>query len=151
MAERLAAHSGPVAAPVTYIATGLATDDDMARRIAAHRARRPPTWSTVEAGGGALTASLAATAGTVLVDSLGTWVAGHPGFVVDVDALCHALRTRSGDTVVVSDEAGMGVHPSTDAGRRFRDALGEVNRAVAEVSDRVLLAVAGRALDLERL
>jgi adenosyl cobinamide kinase/adenosyl cobinamide phosphate guanylyltransferase len=50
--------------------------------------------------------------------------------------------------VVVSDEVGLGVHPSTEVGRRFRDALGEVNQAVGAAADRCLLVVAGRVLDL---
>ena len=35
----------------------------------------------------------------------------------DADALCHALAHRDGDTVVVSEEVGLGVHPSTEVGR----------------------------------
>ena len=46
--------------------------------------------------------------------------------------------------MVVSEEVGLGVHPSTELGRRFRDALGDVNQAVAAVADEVLLVVAGR-------
>ena len=152
LAERLAA-AGPE--PVTYVATaGPASDDaDLAARIAAHRARRPPAWTTVEVDGDELVGALAASRGTVLVDSLTTWVAGAPGFVVNVDGLCRALAdpASASDTVVVSDEVGLGVHPSTDAGRRFRDALGLVNQAVADVADDVVLVVAGRALHLDRV
>jgi adenosylcobinamide kinase/adenosylcobinamide-phosphate guanylyltransferase len=144
IAEQLAARAAP---PVTYIATGVATDGDMAARIARHRARRPEAWRTVEAGG-ELAAVVASTPGTVLIDALGTWVAGVPGFGVDTAGLCAALTARAGATVVVSEEVGLGVHPSTDIGRQFRDALGEVNRAVADVSDDVLLVVAGRVLHL---
>ncbi len=68
----------------------------------------------------------------------------------DADALCHALAHRDGPTVVVSEEVGLGVHPSTEAGRAFRDVLGDVNRAVADVADEVLLVVAGRVLPLAR-
>jgi adenosyl cobinamide kinase/adenosyl cobinamide phosphate guanylyltransferase len=57
---------------------------------------------------------------------------------------------RTGDAVVVSEEVGLGVHPSSELGRHFRDALGDVNQAVAAVADRVLLVVAGRVLPLER-
>jgi adenosyl cobinamide kinase/adenosyl cobinamide phosphate guanylyltransferase len=145
---------------VTYVATGRATDADMAARIAAHRARRPAAWATVETGAGAGTGAdlptvLAGLAGHVLVDSLGTWVAADADLAPDAPGLCAALRTRAragaGDTVLVSEEVGLGVHPATEVGRRFADALGELNRAVAEVADRVLLVVAGRVLALDRV
>jgi adenosyl cobinamide kinase/adenosyl cobinamide phosphate guanylyltransferase len=140
--------------PVTYVATGQVTDADMADRIAAHRRRRPAGWATVEAGTD-LPAALAPLEGHVLVDSLGTWVAGHHDLAPDAAALCAALRSRaaggSGDTVVVSEEVGLGVHPPTEVGRRFADTLGELNRAVADQADRVLLVVAGRVLPLERV
>lgn len=144
-AERTAAAMEP---PVTYLATATVTDDDFARRVARHRARRPSEWSTVETGR-ALIPALGQARGTVLVDALGTWVAGHADFAVDVDGLCAALCGRGGDTVVVSEEVGLGVHPATEAGRRFCDALGRLNQEVAAVADEVVLVVAGRALRLE--
>jgi adenosyl cobinamide kinase/adenosyl cobinamide phosphate guanylyltransferase len=142
---------------VTYVATGRATDDDMAARIAAHQARRPAAWATVETGAGAgtdLPTVLAGLTGHVLVDSLGTWVAADADLAPDTPALCAALSARAragaGDTVLVSEEVGLGVHSPTEVGRRFADALGELNRAVADVADRVLLVVAGRVLPLDR-
>jgi adenosyl cobinamide kinase/adenosyl cobinamide phosphate guanylyltransferase len=135
--------------PVTYVATAEVSDPDMAARVTAHRARRPPGWRTLEVGRD-LGGPLGDLDGTVLVDALGTWVAGAPGFEVDGGALCRRLRRRVGDTVVVSDEVGLGVHPSTGSGRRFREALGSLNQAVAAVADDVVLVVAGRALHLDR-
>ncbi len=142
VAERLVAG---VAGPVTYVATGTETDADMAARIAAHRARRPAGWATVECGA-ELVGALRAVVGTALVDALGTWLAAVPAFAVDTAGLCQALLARHGDTVVVSEEVGMGVHPASVVGRQFRDALGELNQAVAAVADRTLLVVAGQVL-----
>ena len=146
LAERLVAR---LPMPITYVATGVASDPDIAARIAAHRARRPATWATAEPAD--LVAAVADVTGTLLVDALGAWVARADGFAVDVDGLLAALTGRTGDTVVVSDEVGLGVHPSTEAGRRFRDALGVLNGRVAEVAGDVLLVVAGRALPLDRV
>ncbi len=127
-------------------------DSDFAARVEAHRRRRPAGWRTVEAGPGLIGAleALGPEAGAVVVDSLGTWVATAPDFRVDGARLCAALTARTGPTVVVSEEVGLGVHPSTDVGVRFRDALGVLNRSVADVAGEVLLVVAGRALRLDR-
>lgn len=135
--------------PVTYVATATVADQDMERRVAAHRARRPPTWTTVEVRDGVeLPALVSRLGGGVIIDSLGTWVASTPDLDVDEHALAHALRTRVGPTVVVSDEVGLAVHPPTSVGRVFVDTLGRLNQAVAAVADRVLLVVAGRTLEL---
>lgn len=147
VAERLAStHPGPV----TYVATGTATDDAMAARIAAHRDRRPSSWATVEVDRD-LPGALAGVEGTALVDSLGTWLAHLDELACDPAPLCRTLRHRPGHTVVVSDEVGLSVHPATEVGRRFQDALGTLNRAVADEADQVLLVVAGRVLPLERM
>jgi adenosylcobinamide kinase/adenosylcobinamide-phosphate guanylyltransferase len=144
VAEGLAARLRP---PVTYVATGKALDDEMTARIAAHKLRRPPEWSTVEVEED-LVDVVGRLPGSLLIDALGTWVASVDGLKADGAALAAALAAREGDCVVVSDEVGLGVHPSSELGRRFRDVLGEVNRAVAGAADSVLLVVAGRTLEL---
>jgi adenosyl cobinamide kinase/adenosyl cobinamide phosphate guanylyltransferase len=146
VAESLAADT---ADRVTYVATGSPSDADMAARIAAHRARRPAGWATLEATTD-LPELLGAVDGPTVIDSLGSWVAAHPNLTPDVAGLCRALVGRAADTIVVSEEVGLGVHAPTEAGRRFADALGELNRAVAEVADEVLLVVAGWVLPLAR-
>lgn len=153
-------------APVTYLATAVAdpSDRDFARRIALHRQRRPLGWSTIEAGA-RLVEVLADTVGTALIDSLGTWVAARwesassgsassgsepdsADSLIPSERLCAILRERQGHTVLVSEEVGMGVHPSSPAGMRFRDVLGSLNQQVAAAADQVLLVVAGRILCL---
>ena len=149
VAEALVARLSP---PITYVATARVdpADQEFVARVDAHRHRRDPSWSSVEVPDADLAGRLRELAGSVLVDSLGTWVSSADGFRVDTDAVRAALVERDGDTILVSEEVGLGVHPSTDAGRRFRDALGDANRAVAAVADEVLLVVAGRVLPLER-
>ena len=60
--------------------------------------------------------------------------------------LLDALRRRSGLTVIVSEEVGLSVHPTTELGRRFVDAMGDLNQAVASLAHDVALVVAGRTL-----
>ncbi|MDP9823915.1 bifunctional adenosylcobinamide kinase/adenosylcobinamide-phosphate guanylyltransferase [Nocardioides massiliensis] len=148
---------------VAYVAPGpapTADDADWTARVAAHRARRPASWTTHETAD--LAGVLDAAPGPVLIDCLGTWVTAlvddadlweAPTEKVEVhvhtalDRLVRALRERD-DVVVVTNEVGWGVVPSHRSGRVFRDALGTVNRVVAAVCDEVHLVVAGRVLVL---
>ena len=64
---------GGLSSEAVYIATGPSPqmDDSWAKRIAAHRDRRPPSWSTVEVGDlGDLSLSLEVQELPVIVDSL---------------------------------------------------------------------------------
>lgn len=133
--------------PVTYVAT-LTPDErdaDLICRIEAHRRRRPASWATLDATEH-LADQLRGIAGTVLVDSLGPWVARHQPDDARTDLLRDALAARAGDSVVVSDEVGLSVHPSTAAGRAFRDLIGTLNQRLAAAADDTLLIVAGRVL-----
>lgn len=148
IAEDLAEKCGPA---VAYVATAMVEpgDDDHQARISAHRERRPTTWTTVECSDPTtLPALLAEIEGTVLLDSLGSWVARHPDLDADGPALAAALAGRSAPTIVVAEEVGWSLHAPTEVGRRFVDAVGILNQQVAAVADDVLLVVAGRALRL---
>lgn len=147
VAEQLARRS---VGPVTYVATvRFSGDENLERRIAAHRERRPHEWSTVECDDD-LAGVLSSLRGTVLIDSLGPWLAALPDMRCDLDGLIAALRARRDDTIVVSEEVGLAVHPETAMGRAFRDELGTLNQAIARECDDVLLVVAGRVVSLPR-
>jgi adenosyl cobinamide kinase/adenosyl cobinamide phosphate guanylyltransferase len=145
--------------PVTYVATAprIDGDHDLDARIAAHRAERPSHWWTVEAPIELVEAVASRTDAEelVIVDCLTLWVnnllwRGDDEAAVDRNATAFAAAAaeRSGPTVVISNEVGLGVHPETAVGRVYRDALGRTNQRVAERADRSLLLVAGRALPL---
>lgn len=139
---------------VVFVATAQALDDEMAARIARHRRERPATWRTVEEPFDLFetVASVISEADVVLVDCLNLWVANLLQRDADLDdarllarmTVLEAVATRPrGHLILVSNEVGWGVHPGTAIGRRFRDALGMLNQAVARVADEVVLMVAG--------
>lgn len=150
--------------PVTYLAPGPVRDDaDWAVRIAAHRARRPADWTTVESHD--LVGVLARTDGHVMVDCLGTWltavlderglwnapaeeVTEAVGRMAQEAADVIAVRDQGEDTVLVTNEVGLGVVPEHRSGRLFRDLLGLVNQRIAAACDEVHLVVAGRVVRL---
>lgn len=145
-------------AAVRYLATGGGGDDaDWARRVAAHRGRRPAHWSTVESSDVATVLRQRPHPPT-LVDDLGGWLTAlldrhgwDPAVPItaDVDALCAAVRAFPAELVLVSPEVGLSVVAPTPAGRRFADELGALNQRLAAVCDRVVLVVAGQALPIK--
>ncbi len=145
------------ATAVVFVATGSPGDDEMATRIARHRAERPAAWATVEEPVD-LVGALAAipTEATVIIDCLTLWLANVVADQTDDAIERHAIEAveiacrRDGLTVVVSNEVGSGIVP-VDAGvRRYRDLLGRVNTLWAAAADEAWLVVAGRLLALER-
>lgn len=162
-AEDAMAASAPAGEPVRYLAPGPSVSDDAswARRVATHRDRRPAHWSTVE------NTDLAeelrrSPAVPTLIDDLGGWLTGaldrHGAWHEDaatggvrdtVEAALAAIDAFDATLVLVSPEVGLSVVPATAAGRLFADELGELNRRVARLCDRVVLVVAGQALSIK--
>ncbi len=133
--------------PVTYYATLDPGLEDVEERIRRHRGRRPEDWRTVECGAD-LSVLLARDSGRALVDSLGSWILHFPDFAADETGLVAALRSRRDPVVMVSEETGLAPLAPTVLGIAFQEALGRVNQAVASVSNRVCLVVAGRVVEL---
>lgn len=158
-AEQLASASG---GNVLYLATAQAWDEEMATRIANHRAQRPAHWHTVEAplqAGAALTAALgtAPPCQVVLLDCL-TLLASNvlitlpetsseaeatAALMAEVDALLQVYQAHDLAWIIVSNEVGLGIVPPYPLGRLYRDALGRANQRLAQVADEVLFMVAG--------
>jgi adenosylcobinamide kinase/adenosylcobinamide-phosphate guanylyltransferase len=139
--------------PWAYVATAEAGDEEMAARIAAHRARRGPSWRTVEAPRD-LAAALAACASMpVLVDCLTLWLSNlmlaDAGIDMEMERLEKSLAGTVAPVVLVANEVGSGIVPDHPLGRRFRDLQGILNQRIAARADRVVLMVAGLPLALK--
>jgi adenosylcobinamide kinase/adenosylcobinamide-phosphate guanylyltransferase len=158
LAESLAARQPPV----TYLATATIADDDMGRRIAAHRRRRPTDWHTVEEPWDVVRAVADhSAAGCVLVECVPLWLtnlvlglAGRgprddQGILAEVDALAAAARDAPAWVVVVTSEVGLGLMPPDPLARRFGDLLGEANQRLAAAAAEVYACVAGIGLRLK--
>lgn len=158
-AEEAIATSLPPGEPVRYLAPAPAdgAGADWADRVARHRDRRPAHWSTVETVD--VAGQLRQSPGSpTLVDDLGGWLTGtldrndawtDGSVAAPVDAMLAAVGAFGSTLVLVSPEVGLTVVPATASGRRFADELGSLNQRVAELCDRVVLVVAGQAVQIK--
>jgi adenosylcobyric acid synthase len=133
---------------VLFVATAEALDEEMTARIAAHKQERPAEWDTLEEP--RQIANKIRPKGdrydTVVIDCLTLWVANvlEGGTPAEwVAPLVAAYQAGTADWVVISNEVGLGIVPDNPLARRYRDALGVVNRLMVEAADRVVLLVAG--------
>ena len=132
--------------PALYIATAEARDDEMADRIARHRARRGTEWTTL-AEPLALVETLEATddGPPRLVDCLTLWLSNlmlaDRDWEVAVTALTDLLPRLSSPVVMVTNEVGWGIVPDNALARAFRDAAGLANQRIAHACDELWLCV----------
>ena len=157
--------AGRLGARVLYVATATIQDEEMAERVAHHRASRPAGWDTLEAPRDISLAlgPCVARYEVVLVDCLTMWATNvlladeanpqraEQALVADLDALCSLCRQAGTTLLVVSNAVGMGVVPAYPLGRVYRDLLGRANQFMARQADRVLWLVAGIPVDLKAL
>ncbi len=159
-AQQLAARMGE---RVLFVATATAGDEEMAARIARHRAARPPHWRTLEApvGVGQALREQIGDAQVVLLDCLSLWVANLMGegelppdevekrVQAELEDLMAVYEAHTASLIVVSNEVGMGLVPVYPLGRLYRDVLGRANQWVAARADQVILMVAGIPVPLK--
>jgi adenosylcobinamide kinase/adenosylcobinamide-phosphate guanylyltransferase len=165
-AERLAMQEQQA---VLYVATGQGLDDEMQRRIAAHRQGRAADWQTLELSAhvGRHLRDEPPKAGVLILDCLTLLVSNvmlqaagdvdHPdeaaaraaveGEITDLLGAIEAIPAR---WLVVSNEVGEGLVPPYPAGRLFRDLLGWANQRMAEKAEEVFWMVAGIPVPIAR-
>jgi adenosylcobinamide kinase/adenosylcobinamide-phosphate guanylyltransferase len=141
--------------PWAYVATAQAFDEEMAARIAEHKARRANGWTTIETAldlAGAVTVQ-GSSGSPVLIDCLTLWLSNVMLNERDVEAACRelmaTLAAAKGPIVAVANEVGLGIVPDNALARAFRDAQGRLNQEIAACADSVILMAAGLPLTLK--
>jgi adenosylcobinamide kinase/adenosylcobinamide-phosphate guanylyltransferase len=148
--------------PRLFLATAQASDEEMRRRIDAHRNSRPADWSVVEESREvprALRAALGpGSAGVVIVDCITIWVSnliledesfGESEAAAMARELAAAARGSASGVIVVTNEVGSGVVPDNALARRFRDCAGRANQVLAREAAEVHLCVSGIAIAIK--
>ncbi len=149
--------------PAIYVATARRTRDrEMSGRIERHRTDRPASWITIEEPERVprVVRTATPTDVPVLVECVTLWLSNlferesHTPVRRQQEILLSAVRElaetgRIREVIVVSNEVGGGVVPTTRVGRRFRDLQGWANQILAAEAQSVVLVVAGLPLALK--
>lgn len=133
-----------------YLATSRIWDDDHRRRVDAHRQARDRNWTTIEED--VRIDRLENLSGkTVLLEDISLWLTNiymdcheNPDHTLEKSRkIMDEFVAIPRNLIVVSSEAGLGIHPETKSGRDFADILGLLNQDLAQIADAVDLVVAG--------
>ncbi len=143
-----------------YVATAIAFDDEMKKRIKHHQISRGNSWVEHECPTQLpeLVAQFTAS-DVVLIDCLTLWlnnVIYNDGNDITeqeiqhtVERLVLALERSSATILLVSNEVGLGVIPLGEVSRLFVDHAGWMNQAIARVAEKVTFVAAGLPMPLK--
>lgn len=153
LAEQCASESG---LEVIYIATGTAGDAQMQIRIQQHQRSRPQHWLLVEEPINLAKTILEQMSSerVLLVDCLTLWLSNcmfspEDCYQQQRQLLLEVLENVQGKVIFVANETSMGVIPMGDITREFCDSAGLLHQALAVISNKVTLSVAGLPLVLK--
>ncbi len=141
---------------VTFIATAVATDSDMKRRIKLHKNMRPKKWKTVEVKNNLDKKIRQEKNEIILIDCLTIYVSylmdlSETKILDHIKKIIKAIKESGSDVILVSNEVGCGVHPETKIGRIYRDILGKINQLFVEKSDEFYVMFAGIPINIKKL
>ncbi|MDK1287193.1 bifunctional adenosylcobinamide kinase/adenosylcobinamide-phosphate guanylyltransferase [Pseudoalteromonas umbrosa] len=139
-----------------YVATAQSKDEEMAERIAHHRASRLSCWKVIECPWdiAPLIAALSPSQ-CALVDCLTLWLTyglcevEFPEYEKQRSQLLTALQDTKGKVILVSNEVGHGIVPMGALSRQFVDESGRLHQHIAAVADHVDFVMAGLVLNLK--
>ena len=162
-AQELAKKAG---GEVLFVATAEAGDDEMKRRIKAHRKVRPKDWKTIEVKthiGSQITKNIGQ-AKTVVIDCVTLLTSNvllqydektdaaivEKAITAEIKELLDCIKHTKADFIIVTNEVGLGIIPGDRVSRLYRDLLGKANRMLAEKVDEVYLMVAGIPITVKK-
>lgn len=137
-----------------YLATSQVFDDEMRHKVQRHVSQRGSGWHTIEAPFDLGPALAGLTSDQIcLIDCATMWLSNHLLAENDLESaqnnLLADLRRCAAPVVIVSNEVGHGIVPDNTLARRFREAQGRLNIALAAQADLVVQITAGLPLVLK--
>ncbi|MFC2044692.1 bifunctional adenosylcobinamide kinase/adenosylcobinamide-phosphate guanylyltransferase [Chloroflexota bacterium] len=156
---------------VLFVATAEAGDSDMAERIENHRRERPENWRTLEVTchvGNSILKDIG-TANIVVLDCITLLVGNIFGqneeqtlerieesvlekqVMAEISELMSCLSKITANSIIVTNDVGLGLVPINRVGRLYRDFLGKANQMLAQNADEVYLMIAGLPVKIKSL
>lgn len=143
---------------IIFLATGVAKDEEMKKRIKEHKESRPDRWRTIEETKNisSILLDIQPPCELVIIDCLTFFVSNLLLEGVDEESILQEIK-KIVDTIlqvnytiiVVSNEVGGGIVPDNELGRRFRDIIGLANQIMAKSAHEVYLIVSGMPVKLK--
>ncbi len=147
-----------VANKIIFLATGVAKDEEMKKRIEEHKKSRPDHWTTIEETKNisSILFEIQPTCELVIMDCLTFFVSNllmegisEETILQETKKIVDTMLQVNYTTIVVSNEVGTGVVPDNELGRRFRDIVGLANQIIAGSAHEVYLIVSGISVKLK--
>jgi adenosylcobinamide kinase/adenosylcobinamide-phosphate guanylyltransferase len=135
-----------------FVATAVAMDDEMEKRIVNHQAERKDNFDTFEEPEklAVLLKGIVRKYDLIIVDCLTFFVNNlifkeysDDQILSECGSMLDNINGADATIIFVTNEVGFGIVPDNSLARRFRDLSGRVNRMFAESSDEVYLMVSG--------
>jgi len=134
---------------ILFAATAKPSDFEMKERIEKHKKTRPKNFKTIEINE-ELSELFKAKFNTAIIDCLTIFVSGRmvagkseQQILAEIKKFIEIIKNKNKKIIIVSNEVGGGIVPVNKLARKFRDVLGNANRTVAELSDKVYFMAAG--------
>ncbi len=143
---------------VLFLATGVAKDEEMKKRIEEHKKSRPRQWKTVEKTKDIASAllNIKSSYEAVIIDCLTFLISNllldgidEKTILGEIKKIAEIILKADYTTIVISNEVGEGIVPDNELGRKFRDTAGLANQIIAESAHQVYLVVSGIPLKIK--
>jgi adenosylcobinamide kinase/adenosylcobinamide-phosphate guanylyltransferase len=132
-----------------YLATSRIWDEGHKARIERHKSERDTSWENIEEEKELSKLSLSNK--TVVLDCVTLWLTNfftdnNHDLTVSLNEARQefdAFIKQEMQLIIISNEIGMGIHASTDMGRKFTDLQGWMNQYIAQKADSATFMVSG--------
>ena len=138
-----------------YLATSRIWDEDFKTRVDRHVSDRDERWTTIEEEKNI--SALIVDKSTVVIDCVTLWLTNfYVDTKYDVEESLKLAKEEieklveiDANIIIISNEIGMGLHATTESGRKFTELQGWVNQFIAKKADKATFMVSGLPLKLK--